>query len=90
MLRRGMQLLAASTVIWLVACGPTPEQVNDTGHELYRNGDYAAALDNYEAAGELSPHAGEPHYNVGNTRYRIGEYEESLDVYDDAIRGRGG
>ena len=48
MLRRGMRLLAASTVLWLGACDPTPEQVNDTGHELYRNGDYAAALDNYE------------------------------------------
>ena len=82
----GMLLLAVSSVLLLVACGPTPARVNDSGHELYRNGDYAAALDNYEEARELSPHTGEPRYNAGTARYRLGMYDEALDDYDDTIR----
>ena len=72
--------------IWLAACGPTPDQVNNSGHEPYASGDYEAALDAYETAGDRAPKSGVPPYNAGNALYRLEEYEESLEEYDDALR----
>ena len=77
-------------VLCLMACGQTPEQVNNSGHEAYLGGDYAAALDAYHLAQERSPDSGEPYYNSGNVTYRMGEYEDSLQSYDESIRHAGG
>ena len=77
-------------VLCLMACGQTPEQVNNSGHEAYLGGDYAAALDAYNLAQERSPDSGEPFYNSGNVTYRMGEYEDSLQSYDESIRHAGG
>ena len=83
---------AALTVIvlCLMACGQTPAQVNNSGHEAYLGGDYAAALDAYHLAQERSPDSGEPYYNSGNVIYRMGEYGDSLQSYDDSIRHTSG
>ena len=72
--------------LWVLACGPTPAQVNNSGHEPYLTGDYAAALDAYQGAQGTSPESGEPHYNAGNVLYRMGEYEDSLQSYDGALK----
>ena len=72
--------------LWAMACGPTPAQVNNSGHEPYLAGDYAAALDAYQGAQGTSPDSGEPRYNAGNVLYRMGEYEDSLQSYDDALK----
>ena len=81
-------LLVAATVlaVWLMACGPTPAQVNSSGHGPYQSGDYAAALDAYQLARERSPESGVPHYNSGNALYRMEEYEESLEIYDESLK----
>ena len=81
-------VIAALTVLvlCLVACGQTPAQVNNSGHEAYLGGDYAAALDAYNLAQERSPDSGEPYYNSGNAIYRMGEYGDSLQSYDESIR----
>ena len=81
-------VIAALTVLvlCLVACGQTPAQVNNSGHEAYLGGDYAAALDAYHLAQERSPDSGEPYYNSGNVIYRMGEYGDSLQSYDESIR----
>ena len=72
-------LLVAATVlaVWLMACGPTPSQVNNSGHGPYQSGDYAAALEAYQLALERSPESGEPYYNSGNVSYRMEEYQQS-------------
>ena len=87
MFDRGV-LIAAMTALalCLLACGPTPDQVNNLGHEPYLNGDYAAALDAYEGAQGRAPEYGEPYYNVGNALYRMAEYGESLQEYDESLR----
>ena len=77
-------------VLCLMACGQTPAQVNDSGHEAYLSGDYAAALDAYHLAQERSPDSGAPYYNSGNVIYRMGEYGDSLQSYDESIRHAGG
>ena len=78
----GLSVLA----LCMLACGPTPAQVNNSGHEPYLAGDYEAALDAYQGAQGVSPESGEPHYNAGNVLYRMGEYEDSLQSYDEALK----
>ena len=70
----------------LLACGPTPDQVNNSGHEPYLNGDYVSALDAYQGATAGAQESGEPYYNAGNALYRLEEYGESLENYDESLR----
>ena len=83
----GLRTLIALPVaaLFLSACGPTPDEVNNSGHGSYANADYSAALDAYEAARERAPEAGEPRYNVGNALYRMENFEESIEEYDEAL-----
>ena len=83
--RKALITLPAIAIL-LTACGPTPDQVNNSGHEPYASADYEAALDAYVAARDRVPELGEPHYNAGNALYRMEEVEESLDQYDEALR----
>ena len=78
MFYRGMLIGATALALSVMACGPTPAQVNESGHDPYLNGDYPAALDAYENAGELASEVGEPLYNAGNALYRMEQYDESL------------
>ena len=84
-------LIALSIIaVWLAACGPTPDQVNNSGHEPYAKADYEAALDAYQRARDRAPASGEPRYNSGNALYRMAEFEESLAEYDEALKFAGG
>ena len=85
-------VIAALTVLvlCLTACGQTPAQVNNSGHEAYLGGDYAVALDAYHLAQERSPDSGAPYYNSGNVIYRMGEYGDSLQSYDESIKHTSG
>ena len=87
---RGFLVSAAILAACLMACGPTPGQVNNSGHEPYLNGDYAGALESYQDAQGRAPESGEPHYNSGNVLYRTEEYEEALQSYDESLRHAGG
>ena len=81
-------LLLAATVVatWLMACGNTPAQVNNSGHALYQAGDYTAALEAYQVAQMRSPKSAEPHYNSANALYRMEKYEDSQGIYDESLR----
>ena len=87
---RGILVAAALLAVCLLACGPTPAQVNNSGHEPYLNGDYASALESYQGAQGRAPESGEPHYNSGNALYRTEEYEDALQSYDESLRYAGG
>ncbi len=86
MFDRGILVAVALLALCLLACGPTPAQVNNSGHVPYGNRDFAAALDTYRGARARAPESGEPYYNAGNVLYRMEEYQESLDEYDDSLR----
>lgn len=86
MYSRVLLVVASVLAFWLMACGPTPGQVNNSGHELYQSGDYAAALDTYQLALERSPEVGEPYYNSGNVLYRMEEYQQSKEIYDESLQ----
>ena len=85
MASRALLVAAAVLALLMMACGPTPGQVNNSGHEPYLAGDYAAALDAYQLVLERSPESGEPYYNSGNVLYRMEEYQQSLDTYDESL-----
>lgn len=87
---RGILVSAAILAACVMGCGPSPGQVNDSGHEPYLNGDYASALESYQYAQGGAPESGEPHYNSGNVFYRTEEYAEALQSYDKSLRHAGG
>ena len=86
MLDRGILVAVALLALFLLACGPTPAHVNNSGHVPYRNSDLAAALDTYRGAQVRAPESGEPYYNAGNVLYRMEEYQESLQEYDESLK----
>ena len=85
MFERGTLVAVAVLALCPLACGPTPAQLNNSGHEPYENRDFAAALDTYRRAQERAPESGEPYYNAGIVLYRMEEYEESLQEYDESL-----
>ena len=90
MYARGKLVVAAVFAACLLACGPTPAQVNNSGHEPYLGGDHASALESYQDAQDRAPESGEPYYNSGNALYRTEEYEEALQSYDESLRHAAG
>ena len=82
---RGLLIAAAVFALLLMGCGATPGQVNNSGHEPYRSGDYASALDLYRNAESLASESGVPQYNSGNALYRTEEYEDALQSYDQSL-----
>ena len=86
MFSRGILAAAAVLAICLMACGTTPAEVNNSGHDPYLSGDYAAALEAYQLAQERSSESGEPFYNSGNVLYRTGEYEDSVQDFDESLK----
>ena len=90
MLGRGMLAAVAVLMVTLMACGPTPAQVNNAGHEQYLGGDYAASLKSYQDAQGRAPQSGAPHYNTGNTQYRMEEFEAATESFDESLRHAAG
>ena len=87
---REILIVVTFLAVCLLGCGPTPAQVNNSGHGPYLNGDYTSALESYLDAQGRAPESGEPHYNSGNALYRTEEYEEALQSYDESLRRSGG
>ena len=86
MFSRGILVVAAVLALFLMACGSTPGDVNNSGHEPYLSGDYPVALEAYQLAQERSSETGEPFYNSGNVLYRMGEYESSVEDFDESLK----
>ena len=86
MFDRRVLIAMPALALCLLACGPRPDHVNNSGHEPYLNGDYVSALDAYQKATAGAHESGEPHYNSGNALYRLEEYGESLESYDESLR----
>ena len=86
MFSRGILAATAVLAICLMACGATPAEVNNSGHDPFLSGDYPAALEVYQLAQERSSELGEPFYNSGNVLYRTGEYEDSIQYFDESLK----
>ena len=86
MFDRRVLIAVPALALCLLACGPRPDHVNNSGHEPYLNGDYVSALDAYQGATAGAHESGEPYYNAGNALYRLEEYGDSLENYDESLR----
>lgn len=69
-----------------------PEVLYNVGNAYYKNGDYAAAgqqykdaLDKLGSPEENADLAAKLHYNLGNAQFRAGEYPQSVESYQKAL-----
>ena len=69
----------------LVACGQSPQQLNNDGNEAFLEQDYPAALAAYEQAQTDSPDLAEPHYNAASVHYRQEDYEQAQEEIEQAL-----
>jgi len=59
--------------------------IND-GNKLFKNGDYAGALEKYMKAREAEPANPLLFYNIGTCQYRLGNYDEAKKELESAVR----
>jgi Ca-activated chloride channel family protein len=77
-------LMAAA--LFLAACSPSAEKLNNQGNEAYAKEDYMVALHEYQSAQIESPELAEPYYNAANALYREGAYAEALEQMQMALQ----
>ena len=81
---------ACVAALLLVACSAAPlaaqEAIFDEGNRLYREGDFAGAVELYERILERGVESGELHYNLGNAWFRLGELGPAILHYERARR----
>ena len=72
-------------LMFFLAVGLWARPIND-GNKLFKNGDYAGALEKYMKARESEP--GNPllFYNIGTCQYRLGNYDEAKKELESAVR----
>jgi Ca-activated chloride channel family protein len=64
----------------------SPYEAVQQGNTLYQAGQYQAAGQQYELAGQALPDAAEIHFNQGNTFYKQQDYAKALEHYTQALR----
>ncbi len=63
----------------------TSEQWFQSGNKHFRQGNYAAAIENYDRAISLNPKYTKAYYNRGVVQDKFGQYEAAITDYDKAI-----
>ncbi|MGD8698917.1 MAG: tetratricopeptide repeat protein [Gemmatimonadales bacterium] len=58
----------------------------EDGNRLYQQGDYQAALDNYQRILDSGLESGALHYNIGNAYFKLGRLGEAMLHYERARR----
>ena len=58
----------------------------DRGNKLYNQGDYQAAISDYDEAIRLDPKYTIAYYNRGSAKNELGDSEAAISDYDEAIR----
>ena len=58
----------------------------DRGNKFYNQGDYQAAISDYDEAIRLDPEYARAYFNRGNAKDELGDVEGAISDYDEAIR----
>lgn len=71
--------------LFLVACSPSAEALNQQGNEAFAEQAYLEALQLYQSAQGESPELAELYYNAANVLYRQGDYPAALEQMQMAL-----
>lgn len=82
----GLLVGLAICALPMASLAASPYTAVQQGNALYQRGDYAAAAEQYGAAGQALPEAAEIHFNQGNAAYKQGAYQQALDHYAKALQ----
>jgi tetratricopeptide (TPR) repeat protein len=83
---------AALAALWLAAASAAAgtlsaqDEIFQRGNQLYQAGDYAAAVEAYEAVLASGFESHELHYNLGNAYFKAGELGRSILSWERALR----
>lgn len=83
---RWARAAALLLIAWSTAPLQAQEAFFDEGNRLYREGDYAGAVESYERIRESGFESGALHYNLGNAWFRLGEIGPAILHYERARR----
>jgi tetratricopeptide (TPR) repeat protein len=72
--------------ITMTACAANPAERNNTGGSLYNQGDYANAVNAYQAAQVLSPDAAEPYFNAASALAQQGNLADAIAALQQALK----
>lgn len=75
-----------ATFALVTATAQTPQQLMQQGNEAYSKGDYAAAVEAYNAILDNGMHSADLYYNLGNAYYRQEELGLAILNYERALR----
>lgn len=78
-------LLMAVLLAVLTACGRTEANANNEANDVFEQGEYDQALEEYERVSEELPERPEPDYNAANARYRLEDYEQAEEELERAL-----
>jgi tetratricopeptide (TPR) repeat protein len=84
-MKRGVGLVACLAVLLSVEA-PAQESFFQDANRLYQQGDYQAALDNYQRILDSGFESGALHYNIGNVYFKLGRLGEAILHYERAAR----
>ena len=76
---------AASVLAVLTACGQTEANANNEANDVFEQGEYGQALEEYERVSQELPERPEPDYNSANARYRLEDYEQAEEELETAL-----
>jgi tetratricopeptide (TPR) repeat protein len=85
-MKKTIILLLLATAI--SAAAQTPQALMQQGNEAYTKGDFAAAVQAYNAVLDAGYQSADLYYNLGNAHYRLEEYGLSILNYERALRLR--
>lgn len=84
----GLRTLAGLSAVWILLAGAGPlraqEELVAQGNQRYQEGDYAAAVDAYEAVLDAGYASADLYYNLGNAYFKSGELGRSILAWERA------
>ncbi len=85
-MKRKYAVVASLMILALTGCQANPAERNDTGIAQYNQGDYSAAVNDYQAAQVAAPDQPEPYYNAGSAYAQAGDLDKALAALQQALK----
>lgn len=86
MIKKWLISLKFALLIWFPVAGSGMEQVVfDKANQLYLNGEYSAAREEYQKIVNSGYQSAELYYNLGNTFYKLGQIPSAILYYERAL-----